>query len=205
VKVRLPLRSIPPDVVVAVETPQLSSGSSCRPQRPPLPSSGRRPSTHQRARPGRADPRSGRGTAGSGPQGTRRRKWQLRQRGHSGEPRRPSPPRAPERERGREPCRCLPREPGEMSAHSGGGAAGMARERWRRRLGLGPSVARAGGDARGMRFSSAGRLTMCLDQPGFALCWLVLLEHTLGGLIEQSLIWIYFLLFIHVMQEYCAC
>jgi hypothetical protein len=47
--------------------------------------------------------------------------------------------------------------------------------------------------------------TLCLDQSGFILCWVTLLEHTLGGLMEHSLILIYFMLFIHVMQEHDAC
>jgi hypothetical protein len=46
--------------------------------------------------------------------------------------------------------------------------------------------------------------TLCLDQPGVILCWVDLLAHILGGLIEQTL-QLDLLYAIHVIQEHYAC
>jgi hypothetical protein len=47
-------------------------------------------------------------------------------------------------------------------------------------------------------------ITLCLDQPGVILCWVVLLAHILGGLMEQTFnLDLHYA--IHVIQEHYAC
>jgi hypothetical protein len=47
-------------------------------------------------------------------------------------------------------------------------------------------------------------ITLCLDQPGVILCWVVLLAHILGGLMEQTFN-LDLLYVIHVIQEHYCC
>jgi hypothetical protein len=46
--------------------------------------------------------------------------------------------------------------------------------------------------------------TLCLDQLDFTLCWVALLEHTLGGLMEQTFNLDLFYA-IYVIKEHYAC
>jgi hypothetical protein len=47
-------------------------------------------------------------------------------------------------------------------------------------------------------------ITLCLEQPGVNLCWVVLLAHILGGLMEQTFNHDLFYA-IHIIQEHYAC